>query len=398
MKSFFEIQKYLLDSKFPLTRELYKEIDFEERLIGIVWPRGVGKSTILIEYLSNNNLSTSLYISADNIYFLEHTLFDFALRFKREYDGKLLIIDEIHKYKNWQQELKNIYDSLPGLKIVFSGSSGIDLRGWNYDLSRRARLYHLQGFSFREYVNYVYDQKIESISFGDILTNHIQIAQSLPNIPIIKYFKEYLEFGYYPYFVNENKKDVSKIIETIHKTIYDDIANYYNIKTENLVYFKRILNYLSVIEPGEINSNKISKTLEIDNKTVNTYLEILEKGGLIRFLIKDISGYSVMKNTSKIYLDNTNLSFAICNNLHKEVRVGMIRETFFINTVQNSKNSVVSSKIGDCMIDDFYFEIGGEGKSFKQISKYPDRSFLVLDDILVWEKGIIPLYLFGLMG
>jgi len=397
MRTFFEIQKNLLDNIFPFTRELYEQIDFGERLIWVIWPRWVGKSTILIQYLSRNDLSNSLYISADNIYFLENKLFDFALKFKREYDWKLLIIDEIHKYKNWEQELKNIFDSIPDLKIVFSWSSSIDLKGWNYDLSRRARLYYLHGFSFREFVNYKYSKNLPKYSLDEILSNYLQISQTIPNMPIVKYFKEYLENGYYPYYVNETKKDNSKILETINKTIYDDIANYHNIKTENLIYFKKILNYLSVIEPGEINSNKISKTLEIDNKTVNTYLEILEKWWLIRFLLKDISWYNIMKNTSKIYLDNTNMFFAINSNLQKEIKIWSIRETFFVNAIQNSNNNIIFSKIWDFVIHDKIFEIWWENKNFKQISKIKDDSFLVLDDILVWEKWIIPLFLFWLL-
>lgn len=397
MKIFFEIQKNLLDNIFSNTRELYYDIDFEEKLIWIIGARWVWKSTLLLRYLSQNDLSKSLYISADNIYFLENKLFDFAIRFKNEFDWNLLIIDEIHKYKNWQQELKNIYDSIPSLKIIFSWSSSIDLKSWNYDLSRRAKLYYLNWFSFREFLNYKYNQNIKKYSLNDILSNHLDICQKLPNIPFIKYFKEYLENWYYPYYVNEKLKDTKKIIETINKTIYDDIANYYNIKTENLIYFKKILNYLSIIDPGEINSNKISKTLEIDNKTTNSYLEILEKWWLIRFLVKDIHWYNIMKNTSKVYLDNTNILFAINYNLQKEWKNWTIRETFFINTIQNSKNNISFSKFWDFMINDFIFEIWWKNKTFHQLKENKNNSFLVLDDIIVWEKNTIPLYLFWLL-
>ncbi|NDK07799.1 AAA family ATPase [Candidatus Gracilibacteria bacterium] len=397
MNTFFEIQKNLIASNYSEKRELFNEINFTERLIGVIGPRGVGKSTLLLQYLKTKDLRVSLYISADNIYFLENKLFDFALRFVREYDGKLLIIDEIHKYRNWQQELKNIYDSFPTLQIIFSGSSSIDLVLGNYDLSRRAKLYYLEGFSLREYINFVYKQKLKKITLQDLLQNHISIAQNFPNIPIIKYFKEYLSIGYYPYFVNEKQQDYSKILETINKTIYDDIANYYNVKTENLIYFKKIINYLSIIPPGELNSNKISKTLEIDNKTVNTYLEILEKGGLIRFLLKDVDGYNIMKNTSKIYLDNTNILYAVNTNLLKETNLGTIRETFFINCIQNSKNKLIFSKIGDFKIGDICFEIGGENKTFKQLKDKITESFLVQDDIIIGEKNKIPLWLFGML-
>lgn len=395
MQVFFEIQKGLLEQSFLKTRGIFHEIDFTERLIGLVGPRGVGKSTMLLEYLRKNDLGTSLYISADNIYFLEHTLFDFALRFKREYNWKLLIIDEIHKYRNWNQELKNIYDSFPDLQVVFSGSSSLDLHIGNYDLSRRARLYRIHGFSFREYLNYRYELSVSRYSFDEIIENHLQIAQNLGNFPVIRYFREYLREGYYPYYVNEKQKDFSKILETVNKTIYDDIANFYNLKTENLPIFKKILNYLSVIEPGEINSNKISKTLEIDNKTVHHYLELLEKWWLLRFLLKDIHGYNVMKNTSKIYLENTNLLYAINTNLLKDTNTGMVRETFFLNTLSNMNIAISFSKIGDFMIGEKVFEVGWENKTFAQLQGQKNNSFLVLDNIVVWEKNTIPLYLFG---
>lgn len=392
MKNFFEIQKYLIDNRFTTVREIYYEIDFSQKLIWIIWPRWVWKSTILIEYLKQNNLSNSLYISADNIYFLENNLFEFALKFKREFDGKILLIDEIHKYKNWQQELKNIYDSIPDLQIIFSWSSSIDLKNWNYDLSRRAKLYYLNWFSFREYINYLYWLNIKKYELNDILNNHINICLNLWNIPVIKYFKEYLENWYYPYYVNEKQKDNQKILETVDKTIYDDISKYYNVKTENLIYFKRILNYLSIINPWEINSNKISKTLEIDNKTVNNYLEILEKWWLIRFLLKDINWYNIMKNTSKIYLDNTNLIYSISKNLGKEINIWLIRELFFLNSIQNKNINICFSEKWDFKVNDNIFEIWWKNKTYKQIS-WLNNSFLVVDDIIIWEKNTIPLYL-----
>ncbi len=397
MQRFFGIQKQLLDVSFSQVREIFDTIDFSERLIGIVWPRWVGKSTILIRYLSSQDISRSLYISADSIYFLDTTLLDFALRFHREYDGKILLIDEIHKYHNWQQELKNIYDSIPTLQIIFSGSSSIDLTSGSYDLSRRARLYHLHGFSFREYINYQYHLDIPWYSLSDIQRDHLSITQKLPNIPIIKYFREYLEMGYYPYYVNEKTQDNTKILETVNKTIYDDIANYYSLKTENLIFFKKILNYLSVMEPWEVNTNKISKTLEIDNKTVNNYLEILEKWGLIRFLLQDVHGYNIMKNTSKIYLENTNILFAMNAGLMKNINIGTMKENFFITALQNSNQKILFSKIGDFMIDETIFEIWWMNKTFKQIWKMKDNSFLVLDDIIVGKTGVIPLYLFWLL-
>lgn len=396
-KYFLKYKGELVKNQFSHTRELFSEIDFDDKLLWIIWPRWVWKTTLLLKYLSQNDLSKSLYISADNIYFLENKLFDFAFRFRKEYDWRLFIIDEIHKYKNWQQELKNIYDSIPNLQIVFSWSSSIDLKWWNYDLSRRAKLYTLNWFSFREYVNYIHNIELPKYDLETIISNHLLISQEIHDFPIIQTFKKYIEGGYYPYYVNEKQKDASKIIETIEKIIYDDIAQFYNIKTENLIYFKKILNYLSAIDPWEINVNKISKTLQIDNKTVNSYLEILEKWWLVRFFLQDIFGYNIMKNTSKIYLENTNLLFVINKMLLQEVKIWSVRETFFIQAIQNSKNKIKSTKILDFVIWEKIFEIWWRNKTFKQIKDNKENSFLVLDDILVWEKNVIPLWIFGLL-
>lgn len=398
MQRFFEIQQELLQNLSIKKRYLYDEVDFNERLIWVIWPRWVWKTTLLLQYLSTKELSEEyLYISADNIYFLENNLFEFASRFYREYDWKLLIIDEIHKYKNWNQELKNIYDSFPKLKILFSWSSSLDLKIWNYDLSRRANLYYLEWFSFREYINFNYDYNLEKIDFEDILKNHFKISREISNnLSIIKYFKEYLKFWYYPYFLKKDNREYKKVIETIEKTIFEDISNFYNLKSQNLVAFKKILNYLAINPPGTININKISKTLELDNKIISNYLEILEKSWLIRFLLKDSYWYNIMKNTSKLYLDNTVMYYSINLFLNKDVNIWTIRENFVLNQVWNSVWNISFSKIWDFKIWDNIFEIWWKNKTFKQI-KDLENWYLILDDIIIWEKNKIPIWLFGFL-
>ncbi len=395
MQNFFEIQESLLKNLSEKKRYLYDEIDFSERLIWIIWARWVWKTTLLLQYLKQKWKSEkNLYISADNIYFLENTLFDFTKKFVREYEGELLIIDEIHKYKNWNQELKNIYDSFVDLKIIFSGSSSLDLKIWNYDLSRRAVLYYLEGFSFREYLNFNYDFDFEKISFEDILQKNYQISSFISEkLAILKYFKEYLKFWYYPYF---NKKDIleyRKVNETIEKTIFEDISNFYKLHTWNLLFFKKILNYLAINPPWTININKIAKTLEIDHKTTSFYLEILQKVWLVRFLLKDVYGYNIMKNTSKIFLDNSVLYYSINYFLNKEVNIWTIRENFVLNQVSNSIKNISYSKVGDFKIYDYIFEIWWKTKDFSQI-KDLKKSYLILDDIIIWQSNKIPIWLF----
>ena len=395
MQNFFEIQQWLLQDLSVKKRYLYDKIDFDDRLIWIIGPRWVWKTTLLLQYLSTKEISEEyLYISADNIYFLENNLFEFVSKFHKEYDWKLLIIDEIHKYKNWNQELKNIYDSFPKMNIIFSWSSSLDLKIWNYDLSRRASLHYLEWFSLREYINFNYNENLEIIKFNDIINNNFKLSSKISNkLSILKYFKEYLKYWYYPYFIKKDESEYKKVIETIEKTIFEDISNFYNLKSQNLISFKKILNYLAVNPPWTININKISKTLELDNKIISNYLEILEKSWLIRFLLKDSYWYNIMKNTSKLYLDNSVLYYSINLFLNKDVNIWTIRENFVLNQVWNSIWNISFSKTWDFKIWDNIFEVWWKNKDFNQI-KGVDKSFLVLDDILVWEKNKLPIWLF----
>ncbi len=395
MQQFFEIQESLLGNIVIEKRYLYEQIDFSERLIWIVWQRWVWKTTLILQYLKTKQKDfKSLYISADNIYFLENNLFDFVREFYLKNDWKLIILDEIHKIKNWSQILKNIYDSFPKIQIIFSWSSSIDLKIWNYDLSRRADLYTLLGFSFREFLNYYYKTDFKILKYNDIIKNYYELSINLSEKTVIlKYFEEYLKFWYYPYLEKRNKKSYDKVIETIDKTIYEDVSNFYDLKSKNLLLLKKIINYLSINPPWEINVNKISKTLEIDNKTTSYYLEILEKVWIVIFLLKDINGYNILKNTSKIYLNNSVIYYAINSFLNKDVNIWTIRENFFINQLQWVKHKITFSKIWDCIVENDIFEIWWAKKTFSQI-KDINNSYLVLDDILIASKNKIPLWLF----
>jgi len=403
MQQFFEVQENLLNdleknNLIENKRYLYWKIDFTEKLIWIVWARWVGKTTMLLQYIYNLKKSfESLYISADNIYFLENDLFEFIRNFYNKYDWKLIVIDEVHKIKNWSQILKNAYDSFPNLQIIFSWSSSLDLKIWNFDLSRRTSLYYLEWFSFREYLNFNYKSNIEKIDFSKIIENYLDFSISFSkNIPILKYFDEYLKFWYYPYLEKKNSKSYEKVVETIDKTIYEDISSFYNLKSNNLLLLKKIINYLAINPPWEININKISKTLEIDNKTTNHYLEILEKVWIVKFLLKDVYGYNILKNTNKIYLNNSVLYYSINSFLNKEINIWTIREIFLINQVSSSNNKIAFSKIWDFKIGEYIFEVWWANKTFSQI-KDVENSYLVLDDILISWKNKIPLWLFWFM-
>jgi predicted AAA+ superfamily ATPase len=380
-------------------RYLFDQVDLSNRLTGIVGARGVGKTTLMLQLIKQKlpEGRKAFYVSADNIYFQEATLFEFVADLYR-YEGiDSFFIDEIHRYANWDQELKNIYDSFPNVMVVFSGSSSIDLVKGSYDLSRRAKLHTLYGLSFREYLNFTQDMKEATISFDDIVHRSDVVANTFSKIPmLLGHFRDYLAHGYYPYYQEDPIGFYERIHQTIDKAIYQDIANFYQLKTQNLVYFKRILNFLATIPPGELSVNNLAKNLQIDNKTAHFYLEILTEIMLIRMVTVEEGGSKLLRLPSKVFIDNTTLLTALNNYLGENLSIGTVREIFFLQSTANVKLPVFYSTVGDYTIDHYTFEIGGKNKTRHQLKKQ-QNAYLVKDDILHPSSNTIPLYFFGFL-
>lgn len=396
-----ETQYLLIDRQdLKFKRFLFEKIDFKQRLIGIIGPRGVGKTTLILQYLKEyKEKEDALYVLADNVFFHEGDLLKLATDFYYKEGGRLLCIDEIHRFKNWNQELKNIYDTLPDLKVIFSGSSSLNLIRGKYDLSRRGVIYNLPGFSFREYLIFYKNITIPKISFEKLTTDYQKISQDFIKIRgFLKYFNEYLYYGYYPFFKETKHKELyfQQIKNIIDKIIYEDIASFYNLKTNNLIVFKQIIYYLSTISPGEINVNRLSNSLKKNNITISEYLSILEEASVIRFLTNNKTGHLLVRHAKKVFLDNPNLLIAINNYIGKNEEIGTLRELFVLNQLQNKGFIPTYVKDGDFEVNGYVFEVGGKNKDFKQI-KNIKKSFLVLDDIIVGSKDKIPLYLFGFL-
>ena len=397
-----ETQHILLkNTDLSFKRFLHNEIDFDQRLIGIIGPRGVGKTTLILQYLKEKYYKNenALYFLADNVLFEKGDLLNLAREFYLKHGGRLICVDEIHRYENWNQELKNIYDTLPDLKIIFSGSSSLNLIKGKYDLSRRGVVYNLGGFSFREYLSFGKNIDIEKFSLNDLLKNYQKISVDLMEIKnVLKCFNEYLSTGYYPFFKETGNQQLyfQQVNNIIDKIIYEDITSSYSLKTQNLIVFKQILSFLATISPGEISINKLANSLGKNHATISEYLNILEEASLIRFLPIDRAGHSLIRCAKKVFLDNTNLMQAIDNNLGKEVETGTARELFALNQLQNAGYVPTYTSQGDLFVDKFTFEIGGKNKSDQQI-KNIKNSYLLLDDILIGDKNKIPLYLFGFL-
>lgn len=393
--------RLILELDITSYRYLYDKISLSDRLTGIIGPRGVGKTTMLLQLIKNKLYDTgeAFYFSADNTYFNEVTILEFVDDLYQNKGIRFVFIDEIHRYTNWNQELKNIYDSYPNLKVIFSGSSSIDLIHGSYDLSRRARLIHMPGLSFREYLNLTTGNDFPSVSFSELIENHSKLSAELSQIPtILKHFEDYKNLGYYPFILQDRDALYEAIANIIDKTVNEDIANFYQLKTTSLNHFKRIINFLASIPPGKVNPNNIAKHLSIDYKTVENYLNILHKTGMVKMLYPAAHGNQILTKASKIYLDNATLLSAVNTLLSSNLDIGTQRELTFLQSIDGAGIQAFYPEKGDFIVEDITFEVGGKNKTMQQLSNTKkDKRILVKDNIVAGFKDTMPLYLFGFL-
>jgi uncharacterized protein len=367
-------------------RYLYDKVLWDSRMTGIIGARGVGKTTMVLQYIKENlDSKKALYVSADDMYFGENKLFDLADDFHKN-AGEYLFIDEIHKYTDWSQELKNIYDSFPALKIVFTGSSVLDILKGSADLSRRAIIYKLQGLSFREYLKLFHNYETEIYTLEQIVNNEVKLRDITHPLPL---FNDYLKRGYYPFGL-ENELEI-RLGQIIVQTLETDIPQYANLNVGTSRKLKRLLSIIAESVPFKPNFSKISGIIGASRNSLDDYFLYMEKAGLIGQLRNETSGIRGLGKVDKVYLDNTNMIF---NLVGDKSNIGNIRETFFFNQMR-LKNEVISSEKADFIIDNYTFEVGGKTKQQAQIEK-DGKSFIVKDDIEFGYLNVIPLWAFGL--
>lgn len=388
MEALFEYSNRLIadvDSRF--TRYLYDQINWDSRLIGLVGPRGVGKTTLVLQHIKNNlDHAHTLYVTAEDFYFAKNRLLDAASDFVK-LGGTHLIIDEIHKYPYWSTELKLIYDYHQDLQVVFTGSSVLDIKKGSSDLSRRAVLYSMQGLSFREYLQLFHQIAIPTFTLDEILSHKVATPQLAHPLPL---FFDYLKRGYYP-FALEQDFDL-KLMQVINQTLESDIPAYATMNVSTGRKLKQLMAMVAESVPFKPNMSKISEMLSISRNNIADYLLYMEDAGMVSQLRFETKGIRGLGKVDKVYLDNTNLVYGLA---HENPNKGNIRETFFMNQLRVAY-PIVSSVIADFAIDGFDFEIGGKNKSGKQI-KTAAKGFVVKDDIETGFLNTIPLWHFGLL-
>lgn len=378
--------KLLKITSTDFIRYKYTEINWDSHMLGLVGPRGVGKTTMVLQYIKQNlSVNDTLYVSADNMFFADNSLIDLADRFSKQ-GGIHLFIDEIHKYPNWSRELKQIFDSYPDVQVLFTGSSILDIYKGTSDLSRRAPIYEMQGLSFREYLDLFHHIHVPRYSLDEILEHRVEISGVAHPLPL---FEEYLPRGYYPF-----SKDVSFDIEleqVINQTMENDIPQYANMNVSTGRKLKQSLAVISKSVPFKPVLQKLADIIGVSRNYLGDYLLYMEKAGMISQVRDDTGGIRGLGKVEKLYLDNPNLIYALG---HANSNIGNVRETFFYNQMRVGQE-VIASRVSDFQIEDKTFEIGGKNKGQQQISHTP-KGYVVKDDIETGYGNVIPLWNFGM--
>ena len=386
-----------LDTKF--VRYPFESIPWTERFIGIKGLRGVGKTTMLLQHLQQHlDLSGKhLYVTLDHPYFYQNSLFELAETFY-QLGGKTLLVDEVHKMANWSKQLKIVYDGFPGLQVVFTASSALNIFRGNADLSRRVLEYSLGGLSFREYLAYAHQINIPPYTLPHLLANHLQISMDLlAQFMPLPLFKQYLKSGYFPFGKNmEDDLFQARLIRTLEVVLNEDLSYVEGYTSDNIFKIKQLLAVIAGTAPFTINVTQVADKLGIGRNTVKAFLFALEKAGLLNYLNRSGHGLSALQKPDKVYLENTNFSHLLQTNPD----VGSLRETFLVNQLKNAGLKITMPEEGDIEIHvstgNIILEAGGKHKKTTQVKHIP-LFYIAADDIETGFMQKIPLYLFGLL-
>lgn len=395
MERIYEISARLMESlDAPLHRYLYHSIAWSDRLIMVKGARGVGKTTMMKQRCKENG-DRGVYASLDQLFFNDHTIVELA-DYHYKHGGTHLYLDEVHRYPrpNWEQELKNIYDSYPGLSVVFTGSSLLQLNSKVADLSRRVAIYELRGLSFREYLNFTGDFGLEPFSLHDILTNHRALASRVTSsIRVIGEFEKYLQKGYYPFFMDCSEFTYAQRVERLVLSVIDlDIPAVTSIEYETQQKLKKLLVVLAEQVPFVPYMTNLSRDVEVTRNQLMKFFTLLSEGAILRTLMDPTTQPKRASKPEKILFDNPSVmqALGIIN------KVGAVRESF-VGSMLSYVGKLYAAKDGDFLLDQTYlFEVGGKGKGFSQIADKPN-SYVIADNIETGFGNKIPMWLLGFL-
>ena len=384
LQDYFDTQLEETTSRFH--RYMFDRIDWDNRLIGLVGPRGVGKTTLMLQHAKEElPRHSTLFVTAEDMYFITHNMVEFAAEFVKK-GGRYLIIDEIHKMDDWSRYLKLIYDYQPKLNVIFTGSSILDITKGTHDLSRRTITYQMQGLSFREYLALFHGVELETYSLEDIINHKVRIPDGLQALEL---FKDYLRNGYYP-FSKENQYE-RRLMQVINNTLEVDIPQYAKMNVATGRKLKQLLGVIAKSVPFKPNMTSLATVLDTSRNSVSDFLVYLEEAGMISQLRDKTGGIRGLGKVDKVYLDNTALAHVLGGDA---TDIGNIRETFFNNQMRVNQD-VVTSSTADFEIGPYTFEVGGKKKKQKQIEEV-ENGYIVKDDIESGYLNVIPLWMFGL--
>jgi len=377
-------------------RSIDKSIAWDARLIGIRGARGVGKTTLLLQHIKNtfaDDLQSILYASLDNLWFSEHSLIDLADEFHKK-GGAWLFLDEVHKLPDWARVLKNLYDDYPDLRIIFTGSSLLQILDARADLSRRALMYDLQGLSFREFVNFEASSSFAPIPFLDLLKRHESLAADIvEKIKPFKYFSRYLQEGYYPYYLEGRESYYQRLEETVMMILELELPQLRHIDISYVPKLKQLLGIIAESSPFIPNISKLSERMLIHRQTLLSYLQFLGESKLTHSLFRNTQGIGALRKPDKLYLDNTNLAYLFRGD---KADIGALRETFLLNQLSKD-HTVTYTQTGDFLVDgSVTIEVGGKNKTRRQI-KDSAEGYIAADNLEYGFGTKIPLWLFGFL-
>ena len=384
----------IAETSLSLKRYAYDDIDWNIRLIGLRGARGVGKTTLLLQKILENDLERdkSLYLSLDSVWLDAKEIYLLA-EYHVQHGGTRLVLDEVHYVKNWQQIIKNLYDDFRELKIAYTGSSLLRLKARQGDLSRRQIGYELPGLSFREFLKFEGVMDRQPLSLSEVLSGHVSIARDITKgVKILPLFERYFRSGYYPFYLEGVAKYEERIRQVVNQTLDSDWPSVEDVTAETIRKARKMLRILAALPPLTPKMNRLYAELDTERQQGLKILYALERAGLLNLLASDFDSLDNLSSPEKIYCENTNLMYA----LTPDADIGTAREAFFLNQVANG-HAVTYPKKGDFLVDDrWLFEIGGKGKTFKQIKDVPD-SFVVNDGVEIGFGNKIPLWLFGFL-